>query len=118
MEQHTMDIIVAGTWFAILIYAVIANILLAILIVSSTETRTLTSYWIVGSFSLSEVGMAMTALFHVVPFVLLHEAFSKNESTSDFLMLSGYHSFWAVSLMHLVLMALNRLAIRYTFSCR
>ncbi|CAJ0602689.1 unnamed protein product [Cylicocyclus nassatus] len=44
MEQHSMDIVVASTWLTILVYAVIANVLLVILIISSTETRTLTRY--------------------------------------------------------------------------
>ncbi|CAJ0603815.1 unnamed protein product [Cylicocyclus nassatus] len=107
MEQRTMDVIIASAWFTLSLYCILANFLLFALISSSIEMRTYTSYWIIISSSLCEISYSLYTLCFMIPATLLHDTYSRGDSTYSIIITALSGCLWYIEIIHIALMAIN-----------
>ncbi|RCN50088.1 hypothetical protein ANCCAN_03693 [Ancylostoma caninum] len=69
--------------------------------------RTSTSYWLIISLCVCDIGMVVVSIAHIIPSTAFHDAFSEFDSPRNFLMIFLYDIFWYTEVVHFGMMAVN-----------
>ncbi|EYC30587.1 hypothetical protein Y032_0005g2735 [Ancylostoma ceylanicum] len=102
------DLIVVCTWLTLTLYALVANILIVVGVSSSVVMRNSTSYWLIISLCVCDIGMVIVSLAHLIPSTAFHNAFCEIDSLRNLLMIFIYDIFWYTEVVHFGVMAMNR----------
>lgn len=93
-STFTEDLIAAGVWISLLLYALVLNVLTVLGVCRERRMRRTTSYWFVLSLCACDLLMVVISLVHIVPATLFHNRFVHTDDFRNGFAIFVYDVVW------------------------